>query len=365
MGAISTRSRPSSWALRRAAAVGMIFVGAVREHRAHFTRANGLVHVLSAVLPARGEISWIHSLWVAKELRADGESRDRAFEYARSERRIVRRRLQAQVTSVLVYTKTGDESAKCGAIHAGPNRRSRRRSRPPGHLDSAQAGASQPGARYASANGHPVRGGSREALSSLKHDSGRCSEPPSAGVHPHRAEPAQDRAPGGVFDYRAGAFRGGHQLPGFARHHEPGERLEGDYACAGAGASQGAGSVLQPCAWARRSGGSDLPATARGGSRGPAARVRHRSRRLHPQAPRRAGPAGSRPLHDVDRTDAGDRDGARGHAGPAVLGYRQIAHRETAERGRGVARRKRRRRSGPACSRTWPSAPAFPRPSST
>jgi hypothetical protein len=55
---------------------GHDFGGAVRKHRAHFTRTNGFVHVLSAVLPARRKISaWIHCY-----ASANGRSRSRAFE---------------------------------------------------------------------------------------------------------------------------------------------------------------------------------------------------------------------------------------------------------------------------------------------
>jgi len=55
---------------------------AVRKHRAHFAGADELIHIFSAVLPARGEISWIHSLWVIKRLLANGRSRSRALEIA-------------------------------------------------------------------------------------------------------------------------------------------------------------------------------------------------------------------------------------------------------------------------------------------
>ena len=52
--------------------------GAVRKDRAHFARANGFVHVLSAILPARREISsWIHC-WFKRCKTAGDETRLRA-----------------------------------------------------------------------------------------------------------------------------------------------------------------------------------------------------------------------------------------------------------------------------------------------
>ena len=44
--------------------------GAVRKYRTDFTNANRLVHVLSAILPARRKVSaWIHLLYVCREIR--------------------------------------------------------------------------------------------------------------------------------------------------------------------------------------------------------------------------------------------------------------------------------------------------------
>ncbi len=83
---------------------GHHFGGAVGKDRAHFTRANGLIYVLSAILPARRKVSaWIHlsdsfEFW---EVSGYGPN---ALRDALMESRNGANRRQALFTSVSVYT---------------------------------------------------------------------------------------------------------------------------------------------------------------------------------------------------------------------------------------------------------------------
>ena len=89
--------------------------GAVRENRAHFTHANGLVYVLSAILPARRKVSaWIHLVmrrFQGCEGKRKGAGRP---EDSLAENRNGVAKRQAQVVSVSVYTKSKRKSQKAG-----------------------------------------------------------------------------------------------------------------------------------------------------------------------------------------------------------------------------------------------------------
>src|ERR1035441_10255197 len=82
--------------------------GSIRENRAHLAHANGLIDVLSAILPARRKVSaWIH-LWLCVDFRvarANGKGLGARIDSLAENRNGVAKR-QAQVVSVSVYTKS-------------------------------------------------------------------------------------------------------------------------------------------------------------------------------------------------------------------------------------------------------------------
>src|ERR1035441_5620070 len=86
--------------------------GSVRENRAHLAHANGLINVLSAILPARRKVSaWIH-LWLCVDFRiarVNGKALNARIDSLAKNRNGMARK-QAQVVSVSVYTKSTHKS---------------------------------------------------------------------------------------------------------------------------------------------------------------------------------------------------------------------------------------------------------------
>src|SRR5207249_2799773 len=70
--------------------------GSIRKNRAYFAHTNGLVHVLSAILPARRKVStWIHWSSIRLEVEAR-EGRGSTPVDSRAENRIGKKRKQAE-----------------------------------------------------------------------------------------------------------------------------------------------------------------------------------------------------------------------------------------------------------------------------